>query len=929
MNTKMQYGIRKLVLLNSGGYSRGEFPLDRPVSISGSNNMGKSTAINALQFPFLCDRRYMDFPASDKDTLQYYFPTTNSYVLSEIVTETGTFVVGAAGKGAIEGHEFQLFAYKKGLDIENDLLFEHTEFANKKNIRTLSEFESHLGIQNVWLKKLRPREMQEVLAGREVTIKNEKFTIGVFRLKHINNLPLFMEIFKNLLHMNDFDMEKMKMFLLNSLLPNWEATTRNFIKTYRYFDNEVKSERAKIDAAESIIGRVRELIKLKKEWDDHFCFLSTAYKSIELRYESEKKARTAELSLLKNSFSQIDEDIDSLKKLIAQLTKKNHDISFEKKKIEEQLTTLQNQEIQFKFFSIKDIKDQIRVLRKQEEDIIAKLALSSDQTPDSIKRKIKDKNHYIKTQNNLLKGLESNLLFLLKDHFKKREIQNILKLLNKEIFTEFIVNDGILNIHDERGIKLKLKKLLSYCDGNFYNDGNVVINLESITPIDINDYLNHDKIQENIKDAVLSLNRLQGALKTAENRQEAKQKKNNLEKKIRKKRKLLDIYQTFLTSLESKPVLEGNLSDITGLFEGLAKEISTNEIKKEELVKQSVSGEFEIKKKEKELRVLGEQKQMVRPIIDFEGNLPSDENFDFSELSKMDIKELVNQYIATQRSALNLKNRIKDVFEIIERGGGRRFATGDDIPAQIESLKDNTDANAIEKNKELLRKIRESHSIQIGAILKQFTGKLEEFKNEIRTFNREMNKRPISNIKRIEFFIDENNKVLKTIQKLEKVDSLFVEGSSSRMIQNLTQLVEGGESISLPNLFNLGIRVELLNGKKPIEAFGQTKIESNGTDLTVKVVLNVMLLKRILHQKPDQVLNIPAYIDEAGQIDTDNQNTLIKECSEAGFIPVFASVEPQDSAFYWIGLNFVDNKILVTPDDWWTLENEKEKEHSI
>jgi len=192
-----------------------------------------------------------------------------------------------------------------------------------------------------------------------------------------------------------------------------------------------------------------------------------------------------------------------------------------------------------------------------------------------------------------------------------------------------------------------------------------------------------------------------------------------------------------------------------------------------------------------------------------------------------------------------------------------------------------------------------------------------------------MNKRPISNIKKIEFFIDENNKVLKTIRKLEKVDSLFVEGSSSRMIQNLTQLVEGGESISLPNLFNLGIRVELINGKKPIEAFGQTKIESNGTDLTVKVVLNVMLLKRILHQKPDQILNIPAYIDEAGQIDTDNQNTLIKECSEAGFIPVFASVEPQDSAFYWIGLNFVDNKILVTPDDWWTLENEKEKEHSI
>ncbi len=178
-------------------------------------------------------------------------------------------------------------------------------------------------------------------------------------------------------------------------------------------------------------------------------------------------------------------------------------------------------------------------MRKQEEDLIATLAISSNQTSDLIKHKIKDKDQYIKIQNNLLKGLESNLLFLLKDHFKEREIQNILKLLNKEIFTQFIVNDGTLNIHDGRGVKLKLEKLLSYCDGDFYNDGNVFINLESIAPVDMDDYLNHDKIQENIKVAALDLKRLQGALKTAENRQEEELKKSDLGKKIRKKELLL------------------------------------------------------------------------------------------------------------------------------------------------------------------------------------------------------------------------------------------------------------------------------------------------------------------------------------------------------------------------------------------------------
>jgi hypothetical protein len=108
--------------------------------------------------------------------------------------------------------------------------------------------------------------------------------------------------------------------------------------------------------------------------------------------------------------------------------------------------------------------------------------------------------------------------------------------------------------------------------------------------------------------------------------------------------------------------------------------------------------------------------------------------------------------------------------------------------------------------------------------------------------------------------------------------------------------------------------------------YGKSKIESNGTDLTIKAVLNIMILKKILRQKSDQVLNIPIYIDEAGQIDSENQKTLIKEFEAAGFVPVFASVEPQESAYYWIGLHKVGNQLYITPDDWYTLERIEKKE---
>ena len=140
MKSRISYGIRRLVLLNTETYSLGDFPLDRPLSISATNNVGKSTAINALQFPFLCNRRDMVFPKDDKETLKYYFPYENSYVLSEILTDTGTYVVGAAGKGQLSGYEYQLFAIKKELNLSDFMIDDETR-SNRKKIRTLDDLE--------------------------------------------------------------------------------------------------------------------------------------------------------------------------------------------------------------------------------------------------------------------------------------------------------------------------------------------------------------------------------------------------------------------------------------------------------------------------------------------------------------------------------------------------------------------------------------------------------------------------------------------------------------------------------------------------------------------------------------------------------------------------------------------------------------------
>jgi hypothetical protein len=114
------YGIHRLVLLNTAGYSLGMFPMDRPVSIYGANNHGKSAAINALQFPVIANLKGMNFGKySLEQSKKFYFATDTSYILVEVRLSHGTHVIGVVGKGPGGAYGHQFFAYQGPLELED------------------------------------------------------------------------------------------------------------------------------------------------------------------------------------------------------------------------------------------------------------------------------------------------------------------------------------------------------------------------------------------------------------------------------------------------------------------------------------------------------------------------------------------------------------------------------------------------------------------------------------------------------------------------------------------------------------------------------------------------------------------------------------------------------------------------------------------
>ncbi|MCS5559652.1 MAG: hypothetical protein NZ738_09635, partial [Oceanospirillaceae bacterium] len=114
------HGLSKLALLNTAGYAKCVIPLHKSSSICAPNNTGKSSVINALQFPLINDLRLTEWDGHDlEETRKFYFASDQSYILLEADLPHGKVVIGVAGLGKIAGFAHQYFCYNGALNLED------------------------------------------------------------------------------------------------------------------------------------------------------------------------------------------------------------------------------------------------------------------------------------------------------------------------------------------------------------------------------------------------------------------------------------------------------------------------------------------------------------------------------------------------------------------------------------------------------------------------------------------------------------------------------------------------------------------------------------------------------------------------------------------------------------------------------------------
>ena len=201
------YGLQRLALLGSAEYSRALLPLNGAISLTGPNNAGKTTIINALQFMLVVDRRRMKFGDRKIDeSRRFYFPDNSAYLLLEVSTEsTGHFVLGCVGKGV--SHDYIYFAYKGQLDM-NEYRTDDDSIVKQPDLQ------NHMVRHNRSVRFYESNEFMAMLYGNPTGTDDNQPDISIFKLEYNSYQKSFQHILARIFHLNKLTAEDVKSDLM-------------------------------------------------------------------------------------------------------------------------------------------------------------------------------------------------------------------------------------------------------------------------------------------------------------------------------------------------------------------------------------------------------------------------------------------------------------------------------------------------------------------------------------------------------------------------------------------------------------------------------------------------------------------------------------------------------------------------------------------
>lgn len=917
-----RYGIRRFALLNTAGYSLGLFPLEYPLSVYGANNLGKSASINALQFPILARMSDMSFGKySLEQSRRFYFASDTSYILVEVNLAHGPHVIGVVGRGPGGGFGHQFFAYAGELDLghyqKNDTCLRQKELFNNLASHGLKAYE------------LKPDELRRLLVGGHTSIPLD-LTLIPLRSTSEQSLKTFRALFINLLHMREITAAKLKQLFLDAFEHSLRSGSVDYIAACEEAFRDVRRMEQDYNSlvqAGALVEALASGVRQREVLRGKLHRISPLLDSLLGTWSDYSGARKEELVIQAEHYrAQQDVMQNDQRNSTQELMRLEREISSLQRWLGE-LSVLKNR------FALvhnaKVLEQQLLTAKDAHDELAGALAQSRQFSAEDLDERLRDLERRLKSVKQQLDHADNNSYARLCEEFSQGDVERLMRLFNGALFSLPLGEQGIA-LDDGEAWVTSLQALLDQFKGDQFQVPGLSINLSSIEPPTLQALADRAVLRDQKDRLEKELKQLKTQQAVASDRIASKSQTEALYKEVLDAQKALEDFRRSQTLSAEEP---GKLEELAQL-EAAQDELKRSSDAFTERVQQ-LSAKLQLV-----ARQIGDLEAKQRTLDDalrrrqlLPADLPRGAPFMEEVDDSVDnLLPLLNDYQDSWQALQRCDGQIDALYAQVRLKGVAKFDSEEDVERRLQLL---INAYAHRTDEALtLGKARRAAVTDIARTLRNIRSDYESLEHQLALFNREINKRQVSNLASFRIVLAPNKEALKHIDQIIHSAGQYEEGETLSVFdlsqsaeqdhkneeakEYLARLVAANHNqLGLKDLFELAFEITKVNGQPVIH----TDIDgaaSNGTTMTIKALTNMYLLLHLMDRDLAGRVRLPYYLDEAADIDEKNQSALLETSQQLGFVPILASVKPQVSAHVAIDLEAGSgpNGIYIDEADW-------------
>ncbi len=882
---RAMYGVKQLIMINSGTVEYIQLDLGIPLHLSAENNIGKTSTVNTLQFLYIDKMDEMFMPSSVQHSVDFYFRDEYSYLIFECISKSGTHcVVFNRTPGSRRYYNRYILKGKYEQDFFIGADSRPYNWGGVLDVLAEREVNS-VSVSN--------KEWWRVLSGlTDKKSKKEIPSLFILPVKDLESYHRFKMIYRNLLSMSSIKLDTFKDILLSCAVASGEKRKIDFAeKEYKSrFDHCRKLQLQH----EYYLTHEQEILKLKEEEKELLKFqrkLPVSFALLDYNYNIHNERLSSESKKAETRLAGIEEDNNNLIKEREQLSLKLGGMTKELEDIQKELSEYNSLEQNSDLFVCRE-KWSLKEFKIYKEDLDRDYFTLDEQLKDVKKyrrNELESRVQRIQIEIDKCRHILENENFffewLLKEGVAENDLVKLASLFQMELLTRPMKD---VNIKNKESFLKNINALTENISDNYYNDNTIGI---ALLQHKINELTDREEVDERLKGLE---NEMSDASKLLDL---YIQEESNLHKlaDIAQKRVLavenLKSYERFNILEENLPKLKKNESDMLEENDKLSIRKTTCEQMAEDL-------HVELE----ELRTsLSEMNSSLRLMNGDYSRLNSTINQHFSNIVAREIKfkeeDYELDYLIDELSFFT--HKIENLSSDLQKIMLRKSQILEKVGLIYDQEKDwgfFIDANADTKQAD--KRLDKEWQTFFGLAKHDFRSLVQcvdSIQSLLRSIDRTFSRQRISNLSKFKVGIESNDIYREAREFTNDSDDLFTDLSQRRIYTSMFQKYFSKQVTDLRAEDMFHIQIEVSNPNNPGENKNITSFEneSEGTNYTIKALLLSQLLKEQfkfgLYQEN---IVFHYYLDEIGQLDKKNLSNIVKQNQEKNLISITAAPQP-------------------------------------